>query len=119
MPISAALTIMNAVVLAMPYYGMSHTYKQTLDGINLALTIAFTVELLVRLVGHGTTDFLKDRFNLFDAVRDPCFLVSILLHLQQGVRMCVCVRCVCVCVCVCVCACVALAVSVTVSVTGT
>jgi hypothetical protein len=79
MPISAALTIVNAVVLAMPYYGMSHTYKQTLDGINLALTIAFTVELLVRLVGQGTTDFLKDRFNLFDTVRDhEVFPVSFL-----------------------------------------
>eukprot|EP00884_Botryococcus_braunii_P020691 jgi/Botrbrau1/7305/Bobra.247_3s0002.1 len=71
-PCSAVLTVANAVVLAMPYYGMSSTYQKLLDSINLVLTIAFTIEVAIRLLAQGTSKFFKERFNLFDLVRLLC-----------------------------------------------
>lgn len=40
----------------------------TLDEFNLAFTIIFTVELFLKLVGMGVSNYVKDAMNVFDAL---------------------------------------------------
>jgi hypothetical protein len=42
--------------------------KSTLDSMNTAFTIIFTVELLVNLLSHWIRDFITNPWSLFDSV---------------------------------------------------
>jgi hypothetical protein len=67
-PFFVVLIVTNTIVLAMEYDGMSKGYSDGLTAVNIALSVAFMVELVLKVVALGVTEYSRDRFNLFDAV---------------------------------------------------
>lgn len=45
--------LMNTIVLAMDYYGISNEMEEVLSNINLVFTIIFIIELAIKLAGLG------------------------------------------------------------------
>ena len=74
-----ACILLNTLVLAMEYDGMSSAYANGLSAVNVALTVAFAAELLVKLLGLGIEEYFRDAFNTFDALVVLISLVELLL----------------------------------------
>ena len=74
-----ACILLNTLVLAMEYDGMSSAYESGLSAVNVALTVAFAAELLVKLLGLGIEEYFRDAFNTFDALVVLISLVELLL----------------------------------------
>jgi len=62
------LILINSLVLSLYYYEMPDSLLNVLDNINVALTVAFLLELILKLLGLGLKDFFKQPFNIFDAI---------------------------------------------------
>ena len=67
-PFFTVLILINTLVLAMEFEGMSDAYAAVLSGFNLALTISFMVEMVLKIAGLGPREYVGDSFNIFDAV---------------------------------------------------
>ena len=63
---STALVIVNMVFMCMPYYGMSDGYAAHLEQATSAITWAFIVEMLLKLVGLGCWAYWSDKWNALD-----------------------------------------------------
>lgn len=63
-----ALIIANTAVLAMDRYPADHGMVYILDIINFVLTVCFTVEMVLKSIGLGLRQYIRDSFNLFDCV---------------------------------------------------
>jgi hypothetical protein len=63
-----SLILANTLALAMEYEGMSDTYADSLAACNLALTISFALEMVLKIAGLGPREYVQDSFNIFDAV---------------------------------------------------
>ena len=59
---------LNTIVLSMEYDGMTDDYANVLSTFNVVLSIAFIVEMVVKIIGMGPKVYVADRFNVFDAV---------------------------------------------------
>lgn len=57
---------MNTIILAMYHYRMDDDFEKALDGMNLALTIIFGVELAIKLFGMGVINYFRDLMNYLD-----------------------------------------------------
>jgi hypothetical protein len=57
--------LLNIIVLAMDYEGMSQTYESLLDNLSDFFSYLFLAEFICKLIAHGKYYF-KDRWNLFD-----------------------------------------------------
>lgn len=79
-----ACIILNTVALAMEYDGMSAQYSQVLSDFNLVFTALFAAELVVKLIGLGFWDYVRDKFNLFDALVVAMSLVELGLSGRGG-----------------------------------
>jgi hypothetical protein len=62
------LIIGNTISLASFSYPMSQKKEDILYKLNVFFTWAFTLEMIVKLVGFGPNNYRKDYFNLFDAL---------------------------------------------------
>ena len=62
------LIILNTVVLALDRYPADHGLAYVLDVVNFVLTACFTVEVVLKSLGLGVRQYLRDSFNLFDFV---------------------------------------------------
>jgi hypothetical protein len=51
---------------------------------NIALTVAFTIEVLIKLLGLGFWLFIQDGFNLFDFLVVAMSLVEVTLVASAG-----------------------------------
>ena len=71
------LIFANTVVLSMEYAGMSATYKDVLDTVNLSLTIVFAVEAFLKIIGLGISEYSADRWNMFDLIVVAVSLIEI------------------------------------------
>lgn len=65
--ISAAI-IMNTIVLALDAYPVNDTMQHDLDLANIAFFSLFLLEMLVKLGGMGPRRYIRDRYNIFDAI---------------------------------------------------
>ena len=71
--------LLNTLVLAIEYDGMSAAYESSISAVNVALTAAFAAELLLKLLGLGIEEYFQDAFNAFDALVVVISLVELLL----------------------------------------
>lgn len=62
------LIVVNTVVLAMDKYPSTTEYDQGLGVANEILTWAFAGEMVLKLAVMGPGGYVKDRFNVFDAI---------------------------------------------------
>ena len=81
-PLFVVLILVNTIVLAMEYDGMPKDYAAGLSVVNLILSISFILEMVLKILGLGFTEYGRDRFNLFDAV--VVFISIIELALAGG-----------------------------------
>ena len=61
------LIVANTVTLASEYHGMEKGLYDSLQQINLLLTLAFALEMVLKVLGLGALSYCSDRMNLFDA----------------------------------------------------
>eukprot|EP00854_Cymbomonas_tetramitiformis_P010393 gene10393-12292_t len=77
--------LLNTAFLALEHHNMSESFEYTLDTANLVLTILFSIELSIKLIGLGLHEFFADNFNVFDLL---IVLLSIIeLALTSGVSL--------------------------------
>ena len=80
---------MNTVALALYYKDMPAQLLASLESVNLVLTIAFTVELLLKLAGHGVAPFCGEPHNVFDALIVVTSLLEVVVsyspHIDIGI----------------------------------
>lgn len=57
--------IFNIITMAMIYEGMSDSYKTALDNINLAFTVIFIVEMILKLIAFDL-QYFQVTWNIFD-----------------------------------------------------
>ena len=61
------LIVANTVTLASEYHGMDQNLFDLLQQINVLLTLAFALEMVLKVLGLGVLAYCSDRMNLFDA----------------------------------------------------
>jgi hypothetical protein len=65
--ISLLAIFTNIIVLGLVKDNSSQMYDDVLEGMNLVFFSFFVFELGAKVAGQGTKQYLKDRFNWFDA----------------------------------------------------
>ena len=60
--------LLNSVVLATEHYEQSELLNQIQDTSNTVFTFIFLIETLLRLLALGPCDYVRDGFNVFDAI---------------------------------------------------
>ena len=73
--------LINTFVLAQDRYGMDKDFEDSLEKMNYLLSGIFFMEMVIMIVGLGFKEYIKDNFNIFDAV---VVLISIVdIGIQQ------------------------------------
>lgn len=62
------LILANTFIMALDHYGISENYSKGLYITNMILTICFVIEMVLKIIGMGIKDYIRDGFNLFDAI---------------------------------------------------
>lgn len=62
------LILANTFIMALDHYGIQDTYSKGLYIANMILTICFVIEMALKIIGMGIRDYVRDGFNIFDAV---------------------------------------------------
>tara|TARA_B110000305_G_scaffold239654_1_gene308047 strand:- start:587 stop:1597 length:1011 start_codon:yes stop_codon:yes gene_type:complete len=63
------IIVLNTIVLSMDGYPpQEKEVQQVFDVANVVFTVIFTAELIVKVIGLGTSGFLADKFNIFDGL---------------------------------------------------
>lgn len=70
----------NTVILALDKHPQSETHESLLNTLNLSFTVIFSLEMLLKIFGLGFADYLKDRFNIFDAILVIISIVDLILQ---------------------------------------
>lgn len=85
------LILVNTVTLSLDQYPIDHELSAVVDTPNFALTIAFILESVLKIVGLGWRQWATDRYNVFDALLVALALIEIgvsppafLLSSRQG-----------------------------------
>ena len=58
--------VLNTLILAIDHYGIDTTTEDMFNQWNLAFTIIFWVEMVLKLIGLGVKTYLKDAMNYLD-----------------------------------------------------
>ena len=62
------LILANTITLALYRYDQSEEQTQILAALDVFFVWVFTVEMLMKILGLGLKNYLRDKFNIFDAV---------------------------------------------------
>lgn len=71
--------VVNTAVLAMHSYPVNFEREKTADTLNDIFTLCFFVEMIIKLLGLGFREYVRDTFNIFDAVLVIISLVDFVL----------------------------------------
>lgn len=63
-----AVILINTFTLAQDRYKIDQDYEKLLEKINIALSGVFFLEMILMLIGIGFKEYVKDSFNIFDAL---------------------------------------------------
>lgn len=66
------IVLLNIAVLSSDYYGISEKTSSILSEINSFCTMIFTIEIVLKITGHGFKNFIRDNMNIFE-----CFIVTL------------------------------------------
>lgn len=59
--------ILNSVVLAIPYLGMTKLFSSILDYITIGFTVIYNIEAAFKIIGLGK-HYFNSKWNIFDFV---------------------------------------------------
>ena len=78
----------NTVTLAMYRYDESERQTEILRFLNVIFVWVFFAEMVAKLIGLGVKNYVRDRFNIFDAIIVVLSLVdfalSLLVHMDDS-----------------------------------
>ena len=60
------LILANTITLAMYRFNQSKEQTETLEYLDIFFVWVFTVEMVMKLLGLGLRNYLRDKFNIFD-----------------------------------------------------
>lgn len=60
--------VSNTVVLGLDYYPVDENLSQVLDMLNIVFFVIFFLEMIIKILGMGPRLFIKDQYNIFDAL---------------------------------------------------
>ena len=60
--------VLNTIALTIYHYGMNSGLSQALDEVNLAFTVLFAAEMVLKQVGLGVVGYFRSKMNVFDCV---------------------------------------------------
>jgi len=64
-----ACIVLNTLVLAVDRYpSLGNELDHMLDMVNIVFFGIFTMEMLIKLLGMGPKNYIRDSFNIFDAL---------------------------------------------------
>ena len=72
-----SVIVLNTISMCMDYYGASETYLMVLEISNLVFVAIFTMEAVLKLIGHGPTFYFYIDWNKFDFAVVILSLVSL------------------------------------------
>ena len=68
--------VVNTVCLALDYYPTNTELQSVLDIFNIVFFAIFFLEMVIKMIGLGPIDFIRDFYNIFDAlIGKPIFLI--------------------------------------------
>jgi hypothetical protein len=74
----------NAIVLGMPYEGMSGAYAAGLEIANIVFTVLFAVEVMLRMLAVGAAQYFSVKFNIFDSAVAALSMLDVLMMAASG-----------------------------------
>ena len=81
-----ALIIINTIVMAAEFDGMSDATVEAFDAINYLLTVSFAVEMIIKLIALGFSGYREDAMNVFDGTIVVLSFVEIFVTLATGAQ---------------------------------
>ncbi|XP_021538242.1 voltage-dependent R-type calcium channel subunit alpha-1E isoform X1 [Neomonachus schauinslandi] len=63
-----AMIALNTVVLMMKYYSAPCTYELALKYLNIAFTMVFSLECVLKIIAFGFLNYFRDTWNIFDFI---------------------------------------------------
>ncbi|XP_040841269.1 voltage-dependent R-type calcium channel subunit alpha-1E isoform X1 [Ochotona curzoniae] len=63
-----AMIALNTVVLMMKYYSAPCTYELALKYLNIAFTMVFSLECILKVIAFGFLNYFRDTWNIFDFI---------------------------------------------------
>nr|XP_042114264.1 voltage-dependent R-type calcium channel subunit alpha-1E isoform X4 [Peromyscus maniculatus bairdii] len=63
-----AMIALNTVVLMMKYYSAPCTYELALKYLNIAFTMVFSLECVLKVIAFGFLNYFRDTWNIFDFI---------------------------------------------------
>ncbi len=77
--------VVNTVCLALDKYPEDTDLQKKLDSANIAFFCIFMCEMIFKVAGMGPKVYLKDQFNIFDAIVGKKFiLITVYSNYQCG-----------------------------------
>ena len=73
--------MVNTLVLAFDQYPISYAFQGTLEFVNSLLSYIFIVEMVIKLIGLGISEYCGDNFNIFDG---SVVIISIIEMIISG-----------------------------------
>ena len=62
------IILANTIVLASDHNNSSDTYNQVTEGLNFFFFGVFVLEMVLKLIGYGFSQYFKDKYNTFDCI---------------------------------------------------
>jgi hypothetical protein len=78
------LIILNTISLAVEFAHMPDSLKDVLSIVNYVFAGVFLIEMILKLIGLGVCVYLRDNFNIFDAIVVVLSFVEIVLEAVTG-----------------------------------
>ena len=75
------IIMVNIVQMAMVYNEAPESYLRILENINLAITVVFILEAVIKLYGAGVKEYFSSNWNRFDFFVVTCSVLDILMSL--------------------------------------
>ncbi|XP_039737254.1 voltage-dependent R-type calcium channel subunit alpha-1E isoform X4 [Pteropus medius] len=63
-----AMIALNTIVLMMKYYSAPCTYELALKYLNIAFTMVFSLECVLKIIAFGFLNYFRDTWNIFDFI---------------------------------------------------
>uniref|UniRef100_A0A8D2NG20 Voltage-dependent R-type calcium channel subunit alpha n=1 Tax=Zonotrichia albicollis TaxID=44394 RepID=A0A8D2NG20_ZONAL len=85
-----AMIALNTVVLMMKYYSAPYTYELALKYLNIAFTMVFSLECVLKIIAFGFLNYFRDTWNIFDFITVIGSITEIILtdtKVRQGFNM--------------------------------
>ncbi|KAM4640937.1 voltage-dependent R-type calcium channel subunit alpha-1E [Discoglossus pictus] len=74
-----AMIALNTVVLMMKYYNAPYTYELALKYLNIAFTLLFSLECILKIIAFGFLNYFRDTWNIFDFITVVGSITEIIL----------------------------------------